>query len=236
MNPLPLLAAGTLALLLIQPGTAATTIPTWVGDADTTGARWIFSTGSTTPTPEILPASYAVPQATITVSPLGAGWQDPGNPVDLSGSAQDGAWDLGKPGEIATDIQVAPTVPGPGFSYVIEFVVCAQAYFGATELPQFTTSETVLGLTQTDEFVAADPLFPGFSWVARTWTGTFTGVETDTITFAIDSDATTFGTVVDSFEVYTRVVAVVPEPSSALLASLGLLASILRRKRPSPHQ
>jgi hypothetical protein len=225
----PLLAAA-LAAGGLSDASAATPLPGWYGEPDTTRQGYLFTDGSLTPAPEIIENPYGTPVATVTTGGFSDGWQDPLAPFDLAGVADDGAWDLGTAGAISVILEVAENPPEPGTFYRIEFQVYAVAYFGITALPGLETiGLTPENLTVSQTLVATDPGFPGASWQGLKWTGSFDNVTTNQASFALKAPSDNIS-VVDTFEVFTQVT-VVPEPSAALMMLTSLLAWSLRRSR-----
>lgn len=209
---------------------AATPLPSWYGEANTTRQGYTFGTGSLNPAPDILENPYGTPSATVVLGTFSDGWQDPVAPYDLAGVNDDGAWDLGKAGSISVTCPIAPLAAAPGTTYRVDFEVYSVAYFGITALPLFDS----LGLTTNDLIytqttVANDPQFPGASWQGLKWTGYFTNQTSNTISFLIKAPANNTA-VVDTFEVFTRMT-LIPEPSAFLLVLAPAAAWSARRRR-----
>lgn len=225
----PLLAAA-LAAGGLSDAFAATPLPEWYGEPDTTRQGYLFTNGSLTPAPEILDNPYGTPVATVATGDFSDGWQDPLAPFDLAGVADDGAWDLGTAGAITVMLEVAEDPPEPGTFYRIQFQVYAVAYLGITGLPGLDTMGlTAEDLTLSQSLVATDPQFPGATWQGLKWTGTFDNVTTNQVAFAVKAPGNNIS-VVDTFEVFTQVT-LVPEPSSSLMILASFLAWSLRRSR-----
>lgn len=209
---------------------AATPLPVWNGQPGSTRQGYEFTSGDTTPDASPLINSFGSVSAVVTTGSFSDGWQDPGEPIDLSGANVDGAWDLGVAGTISASVPVIPSSPAPGFYYRVDFHVNVVAYRGITSLPSFTNSGfTAMGLTMTTGTVAVDPLFPGASWDYRSWTGYFDTVSPAAVQFGVAAPANN-SSVVDSFEVFTRYT-LIPEPGSCTLIGIGLLLGS-RRRRP----
>jgi hypothetical protein len=220
-----ILAAGAFSIVR-----AATPLPVWYGEPNTTRQGYEFTNNSITPSATILENSYGLPITTITLGGFADGWQDPANPIELSGVLANGAWDLGTAGAITAQCRVAANAPLPGSYYRIDFMVYAVAYRGITALPLFDS----LGLTGRDlvltqTTVAEDPIFPGATWEGRTWTGYFDHVTTNIVGFAIKSPANNTS-VIDTYEIFTKAT-LVPEPSAILLWFMPVAAWSLRRRR-----
>jgi hypothetical protein len=166
----------------------------------------------------------------VTLGGFAAGWQNPVSPADLSGVAEDGAWDIGTAGTITVMLKVAEDPPETGTFYRIQFQVYAVAYLGITSLPGLDTMGlTAEDLTLSQSLVATDPQFPGATWQGLKWTGTFDNVATNQVSFALKAPSNNTA-VVDTFEVFTQVT-LVPEPSSSLMILASFLAWSLRRSR-----
>jgi hypothetical protein len=209
---------------------AATPIPTWYGEPDTTRQGYEFTDGSFSPVPEVLENPYGTPVASVTLGGFSDGWQDPDSEFDLTGVLEDGAWDLGTAGAITVILKVAEDPPEPGSFYRIQFQIYVVAYLGITALPSLDTLGLAAeDLTLSQSLVAPDPLFPGATWQGRTWTGYFDSVTTNQIGFAVKAPANNTS-VVDTFEVFTQVT-LIPEPSAALMILASFLAWSLRRSR-----
>lgn len=209
---------------------AATPLPSWYGESNTTRQGYTFGNGSLTPAPDILENPYGSPVATVVLGTFSDGWQDPTAPYDLAGVNDDGAWDLGRAGTINVTCQIAPFAAAPGTTYRVDFEVYTVAYFGITALPSFDTlGLTANDLTLTQNTVATDPQFPGASWQGLKWTGYYESQTSSTISFMIKAPANNTS-VVDTFEVFTRVT-VIPEPSALLLAIAPAAAWVARRRR-----
>ena len=182
---------------------AATPIPAWEGEPNTTRQGYAFTSGSLTPAAEILRNPYQTPAATVTLGTFNDGWQNPQIPWANCGVLRDGAWDIGKAGTIAVTCKVAATLPATG--YRIDFVVYAVAYRGLTAMPSFECPGlTASNLTLTQAKVATDPKFPSASWEGLKWTGYFDNVTTNTVSFVIKSPANNMS-VIDTYEVFTKV-------------------------------
>lgn len=208
---------------------AATPLPLWYGQPGTTRQGYTFGSGSQTPGANPLVNSYGTVSSQITLGSFSDGWQDPAEPVDLSGVDADGSWDLGLAGNFAVSAPYAPAAPAPGFYYRVDFQVYAVGYRGITALPNFSlTGATPSGLSMTQAFVANDPLFGGATWESRTWTGYFDTTTAPPVAFTISAPANNTS-VIDTIEVFTRIT-LIPEPgSTALCLAAGLL---LLRRRP----
>lgn len=210
---------------------AATSLPSWYGEANTTHQGYIFASGSSTPTPDISQNPYAIPNAVVVLGEFSDDWQDPAAQYDLSGVDHDGAWDLGKAGYISVSFQIAPQSAVPGTTYRVDFEVYSVAYSGITALPSFESQGlTANNLTFTQNWVAPDDQgFPGASWQGLRWTGNFTDQTSNTMNFLIKAPANNTS-VVDTLEIFTRVTTV-PEPSAFLLAFASVGAWVARRRR-----
>lgn len=217
------------------PVRAATPLPSWYGQRDTTRQGYEFTSGSLTPLPNIAENPYQVSMATVVLGSFSDGWQEPGNlpwPAvnDLNGINNDGAWDIGVAGAITVQCKVAANPPPPGMFYRIDFQVYVVAYRGITALPNFDSQGLMaedLALTQST--VGPDPFFPGATWEGRKWTGSFNNVSTNVVSFGITAPTINI-TVVDTMEVFTRAT-LVPEPSVCGLWMMAVSALIWRRRR-----
>ena len=209
---------------------AATPLPGWYGQPGTTRQGFgEFNSASQTPAADVLENPFGTAAAQITLGSFADGWQDPGDPIDLSGVNADGAWDLGVSGRFSVSAPVVPAAPAPGQFYRVDFQVYAVGYSGITALPNFSiTGVTPAGLNMTTAVVAADPMFPGASWNSRTWTGYFDTVSPGAFTFNIAAPASNTS-VVDTVEVFTRLT-LVPEPGTPALALLAW-GWLMRRRR-----
>jgi hypothetical protein len=222
--------AAYLAACGFSSAIAATPLPAWYGDPDTTRQGYEFTSGSFSPLPEILENPHGTPVASVTLGGFSDGWQDPESEFDLTGVLEDGAWDLGTAGAITVMLKVAENPPEPGTFYRIQFQIYVVAYLGITALPGLDTLGLTAGdLTFSQTLVATDPLFPGATWQGLKWTGYFDNVTTNQIGFAIQAP-TNNTSVVDTYEVFTQVT-LVPEPSAVLMVFSSFLAWSLRRSR-----
>jgi len=209
---------------------AATPLPAWYGQANTTREGYEFTNASLTPAATLLENANGTPAAVVSLGSFADGWQDPANPVQLSGVAQNGAWDLGTAGAITVQCAVAANPPVAGTFYRIDFEVYVVAYKGITALPSLNTLGLAANdLTLTQTTVAVDPVFPGATWEGLKWTGYFDNVSTNTVSFAAQSP-TNNTSIVDTYEVFTRAT-LVPEPSTILLFILPAAAWLLQRRR-----
>lgn len=223
-------AAACLVAGGLDDAMAATPLPSWYGEANTTRQGYTFGTGSLTPAPDVLENPYGTPVATVVLGTFSDGWQDPLAPYDLAGVNDDGAWDLGKAGTINVTSQIASHEAAPGTTYQVDFEVYTVAYLGITALPLFDSlGLSANDLTLTQNTVANDPLFPGASWQGLKWTGNFTSQTSNTISFLIKAPANNTS-VIDTLEVFTRVT-VIPEPSAFLLVFAPAAAWVVRRRR-----
>ena len=222
--------AASLAACGFSAATAATPLPAWYGEPDTTRQGYEFTNGGVNPVPEILENPYGTPTSSVTLGGFATGWQNPASPTDLSGVAEDGAWDIGTAGTITVMLKVAEDPPETGTFYRIQFQVYAVAYLGITGLPGLDTMGlSAEDLTLSQSLVAVDPQFPGATWQGLKWTGTFDNVTTNQVAFAVKAPGNNIS-VVDTFEVFTQVT-LVPEPSSVLMILASLFAWSLRRSR-----
>lgn len=211
--------------------TAATPLPLWYGQPNTTRQGYAFSSAALSPAASPLENPYGAVTSQVTLGNFSDGWQDPNDPIDLSGVDPDGTWDLGLSGNISVSV---PAVSGPaasGYVYRIDFEVYAVGYRGITALPSFsTTGFTPVGLTMTQSTVAPDPLFPGASWDSRRWTGYFDTTSGSPVTFTVSAPANNTS-VIDTLEVFTRFT-LIPEPAVSLLFFGPAIGLLLRRHRP----
>ena len=224
----PLFLARVLPLICcLGQAMGAAVVPSWSGEAGTTHFTYQFSTGDSTPAPDIAQSGFSSPVLTVMPGFASSGWQDPGAEFTSPGVENDGAWDLGNGGVISISLPVAAAAASLGTTYRIDFVVYAVSFIVPNSLPAMSA----LGLSPQDEVIqdsTVEQAPPLSRWDSRTWTGYYEGVASDTITFNIT--APTNGSTIDSFEVYTRLT-VVPEPSSAGLAMLAGFFGCLRRRR-----
>lgn len=226
---LPLLTAA-LSIASALSLQAATTLPLWYGQPGTTRQGYTFGTASTTPAASPLENAYGAVSSQITPGAFSDGWQNPLEPVDLSGVNADGSWDLGMAGKFTVTIPLAPSAPAPGFHYRVDFQVCAVGYLGITSLPNFSlTGVTPSGLSMTQALVGVDPIFPGASWTSRTWTGFFDTTSSSPLQFNITAPANNTS-VIDTVEVFTRYT-LIPEPDAPLLMLLAGLWLVRGRSR-----
>jgi len=222
--------AAILAACGFSAAIAATPLPAWYGEPDTTRQGYEFTNGNLSPLAEVLENPYGTPVASVTLGEFSDGWQDPESEFDLTGVLEDGAWDLGKAGAITVMLKVAEDPPEPGTFYRVQFQVYVVAYLGITALPGLDTLGLTAGdLTFSQSFVANDPLFGGATWQGLQWTGYYDNVTTNQIGFAVKAPANNTS-VVDTYEVFTQVT-LVPEPSAALMVFASFLAWSLRRSR-----
>jgi hypothetical protein len=209
---------------------AATPLPSWYGQPNSTRQGYTFNTSSLTPSVNLLENSYGTPIVTITLGGFNDGWQNPSNPIQLSGVASDGAWDLGTSGKISMQVPINSVPLAPGNFYLVDFQIYAVGYRNPTVLPGFdVTTYTPAGVTLSTGTVAVDTIFPGSSWDFRTWTGQLNGVSGNTVTFNLTSPANNTA-VIDSYEVFTRFT-LVPEPGGSVLLILPALGWISLRRR-----
>jgi len=210
---------------------AATPLPVWYGEANTTRQGYFFASNSTTPSADILENPYLAPMTTITLGSFSDGWQDPASPYDLTGVESDGAWDLGIAGNINVSCTVGAAPPPPGAYYRVDFQVYVVAYRGITALPLFNSPGfTPFDLVRTQSTVAPDPEFPGATWEGLKWTGYFDNVTTNNIGFSIRAPSNNVS-VIDNMEVFTKLT-LIPEPSTMLLFVLSTFGWAIRRRRP----
>ena len=208
---------------------AATTSPVWYGPPGTTRQGYTFGTSSQTPAADPLENAYGTVSSQITLGAFSDGWQDPSDPVDLSGLNSDGSWDLGLSGKFVVSAPYVPAAAPPGQFYRVDFHVFAVGYRGITALPNFTlTGVTPAGVTMTQAMVAADPLFPGATWESRTWTGSFDTISATPVSFIITAPNNNTS-VVDTVEVFTRFT-LIPEPGAAALTLLASICFVRRRR------
>jgi hypothetical protein len=171
--------------------------------------------------------------ATITLGAFSDGWQNPANPIQLSGVLSDGAWDFGSAGKISIQVPVIPAPISPGDVYRVEFLIYAVGYRNPTILPGLDIPGFIpSGLTLAEGTVAVDPIFPGSSWDFRTWTGELNNVASGAITFNLTSPAGN-SSVVDTYEVFTRYT-LIPEPTGTCLLLMPFVGLILARRRSDP--
>jgi len=210
---------------------AAIAAPSWAGDPGSTGQEFLFTSTADPAPANVDDNPFGSPTADISFGAGASGWQDPADGIfALSGANSDGAWDVGVGGGVGTTIAIAAAPPGPGTFYQVEFVVTVVAYDDLPVLPEFSVpGGTVLGLAMSEQVIANDPIIPGATWTARTWTGTVDGVNGDTVEFVAAAPPGGLS-VIDDFEVFTRFV-VVPEPTSALLVLVGGALGLCRRRR-----
>lgn len=209
---------------------AATPLPPWYGQPNSTRQGYYFDTNSQSPAANVLENPHGTPGATIVLGNFSDGYQDPGNSIDLNGVNNDGAWDLGISGTITVQLNGAPAPPPPGSYYRFYFEVYVVSYQGITALPLFEA----VGLTPVDpvrqqSLVAPDPLFPSATWEGITWTGYFDNVLTNDLTFRIKAPSNNTS-VVDSLEVFTHYT-LVPEPSATLFVLGATIGWASRRRR-----
>lgn len=209
---------------------AATPLPAWYGEPNTTRQGYEFTSASLTPPANILENAYGTPMITVNLGGFSDGWQDPANPIELSGVVANGAWDLGTAGAVTVQCQVGATPPAQGAYFHIDFQVYVVAYRGITSLPSFESPGfTALNLSLAQTTVAQDPQFPGATWEGRTWAGSFDQVTTNTIMFAIRAPGNNTA-VIDTYEVFTRAT-LIPEPSAIFMLTLPVIGWSLRRRR-----
>lgn len=226
----PITATALVLLALADFSRAATPLPLWYGQPGTTRQGYLYTGGSLTPAANPLENAYGTVSSQITLGSFSDGWQDPNDPIDLTGVDADGAWDLGRSGKIAIAAPAAPSDAAPGFYYRVDFQVYAVGYRGISALPSFSMDSIVpQNLSMSSATVANDPLFPGASWDSRTWTGEFYTTSAAPVVFNITAPANNTS-VVDTVEVFTRFT-LIPEPGTALLAGLSAVFCFLRRKR-----
>ena len=167
---------------------------------------------------------------TVNLGGYSDGWQDPANPIDLSGISNDGAWDLGTSGFISVLCHVASAPPPPGSYYRVDFQVYVVAYRGITSLPSMdTVGVTVLDPEYSQSTVGPDPGFPGATWEGSVWTGYVDQLGAGDLTFAIRAPVNNTS-VVDTMEVFTKLT-LVPEPTAPLLFAMSIMGWVLLRRR-----
>ena len=210
---------------------AATPLPVWYGESNTTRQGYEFTTASLTPAATILGNTYGTPMTTIILGFGSDGWQNPAIPEQMSGVMANGAWDLGAAGSITVECQVAANPPPPGAYYHIDFEIYVVAYRDIMPLPTFDSlGLTPHDLTFTQTTVAQDPVYSSASWEGLMWTGSFDQVTTNNIGFAVRPPVNNTS-IIDTLEVFTRVT-LIPEPSSIVLVILPVVCWSLRRRRP----
>ena len=236
MKPICLIPTAAGLLFAVSSASAATPLPIWNGDPGTTRNGFLFDTPSTTPTANIDENDFGDATALITVGPNSGGYNDASDPIALSGNDADGAWALDRfAGDpfVGIEVTVPFEAPALGSLFTLEFQAYTVVYSfpGIAENPNFSaTGHTIRNATFMQETVAADPGFPGASYVGLTYTGFIDNVSPadGPITFQFATEEAS-AVITDRTEVFTRATAV-PEPSSALLA-LGGLAVLFRRRR-----
>lgn len=205
----------------------AAVVPSWAGEAGTTHHTYTFSTDDATPEAGIAQSTFGTPDLMVTLGLASSGWQNPGEEFTSPGVNDDGAWDLGNQGYMEISLPVAAAAAAVGTHYRIDFVVFVTGMVTPTAMP----SLSAVGLNPQDLVILNEtgPMDGMLShWDNRTWTGYYDSVTADSISLRISAPST--GSVIDTFEVYTRLT-VVPEPSSALLAMFAGVAGCLRRRR-----
>lgn len=222
-------------LLALGPAAyASTPLPTWYGDAGTTREGFRFSTSSLPPSPEINENPFGTAVSQVILGDFAAGYQSPADEFATNGVDKDGAWDLGVAGSFSMACKIAASAPAPGETYRVDFLIYAVYYLDSPIIvaPQLDT----LGLTAQDLVVTSQQVgHDGFRpYIGKTWTGYFDGVTSDGVGVAVRVPTVSSGpkptTVLDTFEVFTRVT-VVPEPAVPLLVGLTCLVWLPRRKR-----
>ncbi len=214
MKPIPPCLT-TLAAVLATGGFddlwADTSLPEWYGQPRSSHAGYLFSTAGTSPAANINENPFGSPVAVITLGDLADGWQQPADPIALSGVAYDGAWDLGNQGYISVTVPFAPSAPLAGMYYDVKYQVYAVAYHGITPLPVLDTpGMAVAGLTTQSGTVALDPWFPGATWDFQQWNGSIEHLAATTLTFDLKVPPPVAplyrGTtsVVDTYEIFTQ--------------------------------
>jgi autotransporter-associated beta strand protein len=186
-------------------------LPEWYGQPRSSHAGYLFSTAGTSPAANINENPFGSPVAVITLGDLADGWQQPADPIALSGVAYDGAWDLGNQGYISVTVPFAPSAPLAGMYYDVKYQVYAVAYHGITPLPVLDTpGMAVAGLTTQSGTVALDPWFPGAAWDFQQWNGSIEHLAATTLTFDLKVPPPVAplyrGTtsVVDTYEIFTQ--------------------------------
>lgn len=223
-----------LALALEPVASAATPLPTWYGEPGSTRQGFRFSTSSLTPVPEVSENPFGTAVSQVVLGGFAAGYQSSTDEFATSGVDKDGAWDLGVAGSFSLACRIASSAPAPGETYRVDFLIYA-VYYLDSPMIQPPVLDT-LGLAAQDLAVVSETVgHDGFRpYIGRTWTGYFSEVSTDGISVAARVPTVTSGikptTVLDTFEVFTRVT-VVPEPAVPLLAAFASMVLLARRKR-----
>ena len=210
-----------LVTIFIAPAAARAATPIWLGEPQTTFATYTFTTPSSTPAPEAGDNPYGSPLMSIAVGVFGTGWQDPNGQFQLTRVPGEGAWDLGDFGSITASIPIGPNDSLPK---TVDVFIDMIWYQGPVSEPAVNAAAlTPASLLVSQEFVQADG---AGSWRRTIWSAVFEDVTAPSIT--LQAQAPWNGSVVDSFNVYTRYV---PEPGTAALVLMALAAGVARRKR-----
>jgi hypothetical protein len=115
------------SVFLVLAGTAvlraATPLPPWYLEPDTTREGYQFTSGSLNPLPEIDENPNGTPAAEVVVGEFSDGWQNPAVPWASHGLIGDGAWDLGVAGTFSVLSKIAADPPTPDSVFRVDFLI-----------------------------------------------------------------------------------------------------------------
>jgi hypothetical protein len=226
------------SVFLVLAGTAvlraATPLPPWYLEPDTTREGYQFTSGSLNPLPEIDENPNGTPAAEVVVGEFSDGWQNPAVPWASHGLIGDGAWDLGVAGTFSVLSKIAADPPTPDSVFRVDFLIYVAYLYDSNIIvaPELDiVGQSPLDLAYTDVALGT---VSNRTYRGRTWTGYLENVTTNQIEWVASTPTVTSGTeptaVLDTVEIFTKVT-VVPEPSSCLLLALSSFICLLCRRR-----
>lgn len=220
---------GCLVIGFFASSLEAQSSPSWAGDSGTTRQTYIFPTDTLIGSEDFSNA-YGTPALQVTLDTttnpgFGTGWQDPNGPF-VTRASNGGAFDLGVEGSVAVTVPFAPPGGGYEMEYFVNVVFEDSFYVQPTlGISGYTISPT----TQLSPNIDSDPFY---DWTLANYTGTLSSVSQNSVTFFASTPGGITGpdgALVDTFEVYTRVI---PEPGTyaALLGGVAAVVALYRRR------
>ena len=173
--------------------------PPWSDDVATTEAVFRFTTPDLLAEPEEERNAYGSAVAAVGLGAFAAGWQDPEDPIALSGVEGDGAWDLGQAGMITLEVPVGPA-PQLGDRHDVRLWVKVIGFSGLTSMPDLVQPEAPQGGYEEEQGVVAPDTLG--AWLFHSWEGLIEDVGAGPLTVVIL--APNNGSLIDQLEVHTQ--------------------------------